>query len=405
MKSDVIYLDNNATTRPYPLVISEISKLLTTFYGNPSSSSCPLGRAAHERLEHYRNTIGHLLGIRDPSRQLIFTSCATESNNIVIRGRIAKFKDTVPHVVTTNIEHPSIKITLDDLERRECCTVTALEVTKPHGLIVVEDLVRAVKKGKTVLLTVILANNETGQIQRSKSILHAISKLDGSVRRLVHVHYDLTQMVGRYRLDFEKMGMDSASFSSHKFHGTKGVGGLYLKDPSSVDSVVTGGLQEHNLRAGTENIAGIGGMAVALRVSMSDIERKIEKTFEKRNFLQRALQKAFPGRVVVNGLPPEDRSDTAPEYYKRLYNTLSVSFNGVDNKALVAKLSKRGLCVNVGSACSKMKGSKTLKAIGLTEEQQRGTLRISLSHQTTQAEVEKAFRIICAAILGKNSRT
>lgn len=386
----IIDLDHNATTKPYSNVIREVCDCLTRYYGNPSSTSCPLGIVAHEKMENCRNTMGHLLGIKDPSKQLIFTSCATESNNLILRGRIANIKTNSfkPHVITTNFEHPSIKVTLDDLSERGDCDVTQLEVSKPYGLIDLNELKNAIKPNRTVLVAIILANNEIGVIQKSKQISNILRQFEN-----IHIHYDCTQLVGRYKLNLEDMIMDSASFSAHKFNGPKGVGGLYIRDTSLIAATNTGGLQEQSMRSGTENVAGIAGMTIALKESLENIGQKIKDTEAKRNYLQNAFLESFPHHCKINGIPPPNDDDDRPEFCKRLFNTLSVSFDFIDNKRVVRQLRDKGICCNIGSACSKQKGSKTLKAIGLSEIEQQGTLRISLGFETTQKEIEKAFQI------------
>ena len=400
---DFIYLDYNATSKPYECVIDVVSDVLRNFYGNPSSKSCLLGIRARDKLESCRQTICRLLNIPRPKSQLIFTSCATESNNFILRGVVSHRRAEIdlPHVISTNFEHPSIKSTLDDMAAHDLCSVTLFKVEETSGLIDIPKLKKAIIPGKTVLVAIILANNEIGVVQQDKEIVEAIKSVD----KKIHVHFDLTQMVGRYDLDFVKMGMDSASFSGHKFGAMPGTGGVYVKERDKIDSFLTGGLQEGSKRAGTENIAGIAAMATALAYSMEHLETNRKKVESNRNYLQNQFVKAFPNnskfKCTINGLPPPSRNmdDTRPAYCKRLYNTLSITFDFIDNHRVLKKLCQKGICVNIGPACSKETGSKSLRAIGLTSKQESGTLRISLGPEIEREDVERAFEIIRQVVL------
>lgn len=383
----VVYLDNNATTKPCVEAVNAAVQVATDVYGNPSSSHQP-GKRANLVLERSRDLIGHLLGIQNPSQQLFFTSGATESNNIVIRGRVAH---TTPqkkcHVVTTNVEHASVYVTLKDMEKHGVCKLTIVKVDK-EGFVRAKDIEKAIKPGETTLVTVIVGHNEIGTIQNTRQIVNVCRKHKG-----VHCHFDLTQMVGRYPLNFSKMGMDSASFSGHKFHGLRGVGGLYLLDKTSIETVITGGVQENNVRAGTENLAGVVSTAVALQECSNNLVAKMRSTKAKRDWIQNKLLRYFPGEVKVNG----------PKNVQRLYNTLSISQSRVKGKDLLQSLSDLGVCVSVGSACSKSAGSKTLQALHLPKHLQEGTLRVSLSHYTTWEDCEKAVGAIVNCLEQKGS--
>lgn len=387
-----IYLDNNATTQPYPEVLEVMSEVSFKYFANPSSSHV-LGTCANKELVKYRCEITKYLGIKHPD-QLVFTSGATESNNIVSRGRVAhcsKGQKRV-HVVSSVVEHASIFVTLNDMKSHKQCDLSLVDVDK-HGYIDITALDVALAKKGTCLVTLIIANNEIGTIQDTKQIMQVCRKYPG-----VHVHFDLTQMVGRYPLDFTAMGMDSASFSAHKFHGPRGVGGLYIRNPKEIDTVVTGGLQENNIRAGTENLAGIAGMAVALRLSLCRdrganwkvaLNRRIDTVRNLRDRLQQTLENRFPGKLILNG-PQTTTHLHRPAVCSKLYNTFNFSQTMMKSTEVISQLGALGLCFSVGSACSKNTGSKTLKAIGLSDRQVKGTFRISLSHFTTREEIDQA---------------
>lgn len=378
---DVVYLDNNATTKPSIKALKAAYATSAEMYGNPSSSH-ERGKVASKILSESRSLIGDLLGITDPDHQLIFTSGATESNNIVLRGRVARTTRSSRqkcHIISTNVEHASVYVTLKDMEKHGLCSLTIVKVNK-EGFVNPLDIEKAIKPGETVLVSIIVGHNEVGTIQNTQRVVEICQKHKG-----VHCHFDLTQVVGRYPLNFAKMEMDSASFSAHKFHGIRGTGGLYLRNKNSIDTIVTGGLQEQNIRAGTENLAGVVAMAIALQECLRNLSPKMKSTEQKRNWIQSELVKAFPGEIVVNGPHSDSR---------RLYNTLSVSQARVKGTDLLRSLSNLGVCVSVGSACSKSSGSKTLQAINLPGELQDGTLRISLSHNTTWSECKKAVEAI-----------
>lgn len=383
--NNAIYLDYNATTRPSPKVVARVAQVSSIEYGNPSSSHC-LGRRARQLLDKCRASIGKQLGIPNPHKQLVFTSGATESNNIALRGRIAhcSLKKHKPHVICTNMEHASVHVTLLDMQRHGLINLTMIPVDK-DGLIRIDALRKAIRPD-TVLVAIILANNEIGTIQDSQAIMKVCRNHPG-----LHVHLDVTQMVGRYPLDLNKLGADTASFSAHKFCGPRGVGGLFLKTPTSIDTIMTGGLQENDLRAGTENLAGIAGMEVALKESLHRIRDKIVSTEKKRDYLQKLFVDSFKGGVVINGLAHKAGH---PSWCHRLYNTLSVSLPFCDSRTVIQELRDKGVCMSVGSACSKQGGSKVLQAIGLSEALQRGTFRISLGHDTTTRELQRAFQVI-----------
>jgi cysteine desulfurase len=378
-----IYLDNNATSKIHPEVVKTIATTLSDVYGNPSSSY-RLGRIAKKTIEKARTSIKYNLGIR--SGELIFTASATESNNMVIRGRIDQYvgKHIVPHIVLTSVEHSSVYETVTCMAKKGECDYSLIPVDA-NGVIDNTSLYAALGRPHTVLCLIVMANNEIGTIQDMKSIVKTVNNFPD-----VHLHVDITQVVGKYNINLDKLGFNSASFSAHKFQGPKGVGGLYLHDPPSIGCVVTGGSQENNLRAGTENTAYISGMAKALNVSLKSLSKKQKRVLSNRNWLQHKFLDEIP-HLRVNA-PLSDPK-------QRLYNTLSISVPFCNSRDIVKHLDKRGIFVNVGSACSKGKRSRILEAIGLPVEYEAGTLRLSLSYNTTMKQCQRAFTEIKHALL------
>lgn len=375
-----MFFDNNATTPVLPEVADAVYKALS-MYGNPSSSYAP-GRKARRAIDKARSSMNRNLGI-GPGGALLFTSSATEANNICLRGYAAKHNN--PHIITTVIEHAAVFETVKDLERLNLCTATYLSVDT-DGHISIKELKRVLKQhhqnGK-VLVAVITANNEIGTIQDMKKIATICSRYPH-----VHLHADVTQQVGKYRVHLGNMQVDSACFSGHKFFAPKGIGGLYLRDPESVHPVVTGGMQEMNMRAGTENVAFIVGMDLALQLSMKYIsEGGMKRVKALRDFIQASLVENIPNaRINVQGS-------------RRLYNTLSISVPSCNSRNIVAELDKYGVYLNVGSACSKGKRSRVLEAIRLQESYEQGTFRISLSFLTTRKECEALVAVLSRVVL------
>ena len=373
-----IFFDNNSTTVPYPRVASVVRKCMLSFYANPFTPYA-MGRRAARAMEESRARIKRMLGVR-PDEAVLFTSCATESNNIVIRGRVAVSRRP-PHVITTNTEHSSVYQTCHQLAKEGRCTLSIVP-TDPCGLVdlgVLRDEVR--RHGRRLaLVCIILANNETGVVQDVAAVRGACG------RHFLHV--DATQCVGKMPIAFSSLGVDSASFGAHKFHGPR-IGGLYLRDPHTIrNACCTGGRSEEGLRSGTPNTAYILGMEQALAIGLRHLEQKIKHTRALRDYLQSSILTSIPGsRVNAVGAPV------------RLCNTLSVvlPIRG-QSQRLVRFLDRHGICVGVGSACSRGSRSRTLGALGLTPTEQKSTLRISLTHANTRRECD-AFLSVLRAFL------
>lgn len=388
-----MYLDNNATTELYPEVKKAIMKAFD-LYGNPSSSNST-GVEAKRVLERARAEIARLLHIDSP-RNLVFTGSATEANNIVLQGVVKAYRtrtNAEPHVVTTSVEHASVYSTVVHLEQQGLCEATLLPVQR-CGRIDLKQLEQSIKPN-TALVSVILGNNEVGVLQDWVGIKRTC------VKHKVPLHFDMTQVVGRYPVCFSSPGrnsspflvncsdVDFATWNSHKHHGPKGVGFLFSRRLQVVQPVLYGGHQEQGVRPSTECVPLIVGGAVALKTSLDGVNATVHRVAKLRDLLKRELQNVYPG-VKFNCY--------SSDVMKSLYNTLSVCFCGKDSRELLKKLSHLGLCVNVGSACNLGHRSRILEAVGASTADERGVVRFSLSTLTTLEDIQTCVKVMNAVL-------
>lgn len=374
-----VYLDHNATTPVSSAVRRQIHRVLTYHFGNPSSFYA-LGRKAAELLEHARRSVAG--AIHAAPQEIFFTSCATEANNAVLKSAGDYFYPRRKKIVSTPIEHPSVIRTLAYLEEQgmvvDFCPVDS------HGRVRLEELAKRVD-GETCLVCCMLANNETGAIQDLPAVVN-IAKQHGAL-----VLSDAVQALGKIPLDARHWGVDYATFSAHKLYGPKGVGALYIRQGSPFIPLLHGGGQEGGMRAGTENLHNIVGFGVACR----EIDRLLAKsaaTQALKRQLVRHLKEIKPDCVIHS---PEAGC---------LPNTLSVAFPGVDNAGLMAFLDYHGIAVSAGSACSTGEGSPShvLKAMGLSDQTARETIRISLGRHTSAGDLRYTVRVIRDYIAGQS---
>ena len=361
-----IYLDNAATTSLKSEVLEEMMPILKENYGNPSSIYS-IGRNARKEVEKSRQTVAEILGAN--SNEIFFTSGGTESDNWAIRGvAFAQLKKGKNHIITSKIEHHAVLHTVKELEK-EGFEATYLDVDK-NGFVNPEEVKAAITE-KTALVTVMYANNEIGTIQKISEI--------GKVchEKGVIFHTDAVQAVGHLEINVKEQNIDLLSLSGHKFHGPKGVGALYVKKGVRILNLMQGGAQESNKRPGTENVAGIVGLAKALEISMQNRQEKNKDLEKKRNFLITELLKIKRSRL--NG----DRTE-------RLPGNVNISFEGIEGESLLLLLDAAGICASSGSACTSgsLDPSHVLLAIGLVHEVAHGSLRLSLDESTTMEELE-----------------
>jgi len=374
----VIYLDNNATTRIDPEVVEAILPWLGEQYANPSSVH-HFGQQARHAVEIAREQVAAAMGVRE--RQIVFTGSGTEANNLAIRGVLAA-RPEKRHVVTTAVEHDSVLRPMQQLER-EGYRVTYLGVDSLGHLDLSE--LEASLSDQTALVSIMHANNETGVIFPVEKVA-ALTATKG-----IPLHVDAVQTTGKVRdasghspLNLDDVPVDLLTASAHKFHGPKGVGILYLRRGTRLRSQVLGGHQERNLRAGTENVAGIVGAGLALELAM----RHLDADSARAAALRDRLEDGICSRISiarVNG----DRAGRIP-------NTTNIGFEALQAEAILMLLSNHGVCASSGSACSSgsLEPSHVLAAMGIDRRVVHGAIRFSLSRFTTEAEIDQVLDLM-----------
>lgn len=367
-----IYLDNSATTKPYDEVVEKMVYALTTDYANPSAVH-KKGVEVDKNIKKIRQDIAKSIGCKD--KELIFTSGGTEANNTIIRGIANLHKKRKNHIITTNIEHPSVLATMADLEE-DGFEVTYLKVNK-NGVIDIEELKNSIKSN-TILVSIMHVNNEIGSIQPVKEIGKYLSTLNDKV----YLHVDAVQSFAKINFKPSRYNIDFMSVSGHKVHGPKGIGFIYVKENNRIKPILTGGGQEIGIRSGTENTPGIYGLGEAIRIINEDLDGKIEKMKNLRDLLKKEIIENIE-EIKINS--PEDG----------VCHILNVTFYGIKGEVLLHYLEQKGVYVSTGSACSsKKKGSHVLNAIGLSPQEIEGAIRFSLSDLNTEEEIKEAVKIV-----------
>ncbi|MFA0767368.1 MAG: hypothetical protein OXFUSZZB_000696 [Candidatus Fervidibacter sp.] len=365
-----VYLDYNATTPVDPEVREAMLPFLGEEFGNPSSVH-PLGRRARRAVEQARQQVAELLNASDPS-EIIFTSGATEANNMALLGATLFAGHKTGHIVTTQIEHPCVMGVCQFLERWGF-RVTYLPVDRQCR--VPPESVLDALTDDTLIVSVMLANNETGTVQPVAEIAQLVKER----RPDVLVHTDAVQAIAKVTVDVQALGVDLLSISAHKFYGPKGIGALYIRSGTKLEPLLRGGHQEHGMRAGTENVAGIVGLGKAAEIARRDFEVVTQHLWRLREKFLRLIDELPMTRL--NG----HRQFTLP-------STANVCLLGADALAVQANLSQRGVCVSVGSACSSgsLKPSHVLRAMGLSELAAFCSVRFSWGKFTTEDDIDYA---------------
>jgi cysteine desulfurase len=367
---DVVYLDNNATTRPAPEVVQAMLVHLTERYGNPSSVH-RFGQLARQGIDEARAQVANL--IRCADSELTFTGGGTEAINTVVRGLLAA-RAPRKRVVTSTVEHSATRELCQQLAR-EGAEIVEIPVDQ-GGLLDLEQLRQSVTE-ETALVSLLWANNETGVLFPVREVAEVCKA------RRVPFHCDGTQAVGKLPVDVKALGVDAMSFAAHKFHGPKGVGAFYARRGLRVRPLLIGGPQETGRRGGTENVPGIVGMGKAAELAVAALPQ-MERVAQLRDRLERGILERIEG-AAVNG-------STA----QRLPNTTNIGFPRLEAEAILLLLSEQGVCASAGAACSSgsLEPSHVLKAMQVDERLAHGAIRFSLSRYTTEAEVDRALEVL-----------
>jgi cysteine desulfurase len=373
----MIYLDNSATTKPFPEVVDSFVTVATKYFGNPSSLH-ELGMKSERLLTQAREQIAAALEVK-PS-EIIFTSGGTEANNFAIKGVALQYRHRGKHIITTAIEHPSVSEPCQQLEQLGF-EVTYLPVNE-HGMVTVEQVKKALRED-TILVSIMHVNNEVGAIQPVEEIGALLAHYPKTI-----FHVDHVQGIGKVPLDMKKARIDLCTMSAHKFHGLRGAGILYVRQGIRLSPLLAGGGQEMQLRSGTENVPAIVAMAKALRITLEKYDKQIDYLREVKQAWLNELQ-AIP-EIQIN--TPVEHS--AP-------HIINFSLKpGMKPEVFVHELAKSDIFVSTTSACSSKKKapSKTLLAMGVGDERAESGIRISLSFENTLEEIPLAVAAMKKAI-------
>lgn len=362
----LIYLDNAATTKTAPEVVEAMLPYFTEYYGNPSSIY-ELAGESKKAINEGREKIANVLGAK--TNEIYFTAGGSEADNWALKATFEAYKDKGNHIITTKIEHHAILHTCEWLEKQGA-KITYLDVDE-NGIIRLEDLEKAITP-ETILISVMAANNEIGSIQPIKEI-GMIAKEHG-----ILFHTDAVQAFGQLPINVDECNIDMLSSSAHKINGPKGIGFLYIRKGVKIRSLIHGGAQERKRRAGTENVPGIVGYGVAAERAARTMEERTAKEREVRDYLIRKIEAEIP-YCRLNG-----------HRQLRLPNNVNFSFQFIEGESLLIMLDMEGICASSGSACTSgsLDPSHVLLAIGLPHEIAHGSLRMTISEETTKEDVD-----------------
>ena len=382
-----VYLDNSATTPVDPRVLDAMMPFLTDKFGNASSIHF-YGQETRAAVDKARHQVAGLLNPRPA--EIVFTSGGTESNNLAIKGLIESIialrsdVSVPPHIITTQIEHPAVKMACEDLEN-EGVSVTFLPVAE-NGVIRIADVENAITDS-TVLISIMTANNEIGTLQPVSEIGRFVRDQRRAGRK-IYFHTDAVQAVGKVPIDVEEIGCDLLSLSAHKFHAPKGVGALYVRRGTRLHAQNIGGRQERGLRGGTEPVPLIAGMGAAAEIAGTELAGENERLAALRNRFEDNILERIDGSRL-NG----DRS-------LRLPNISNISFEGIEGEALLINLDMQGIAVSTGSACSSgsLEPSPVIRALGADDQRARSAIRFSLGRMNTEEDIDAALNTLPRSI-------
>ena len=373
----MIYLDNNATTRVAPEVLDAMQPYLSEYFGNPSSAHA-LGREMKRAVDHAREQVAKLIGAGETS-EIVFTSCGSESDNWAIRSALAT-QPQKKHIITTQVEHEAVRNVCRSLEQ-EGYEVTWLGVDTNGELDL--DGLRSAVRADTALVSIMLANNETGMLFPIEEIGRIVREKSEAV-----FHVDGVQAVGKIPIDLKNTAVDLFALSGHKLHAPQGIGALYIRKGLSLPSFILGGAQEQGRRAGTSAVPNIVGLGAACQLALDDNNH--EHVEQLRNRLEDQILANIPN-ARLNGSP--DRS-------KRIPNTSNISFEYVDGQNILMHLDQAGICVSTGSACHSTthESSPTLRAMNVPFTAAQGSIRFSLGRYNTDADIDTTLSVLPAII-------
>lgn len=360
------YFDHAATTATKEEVLKEMLPYFTLNYGN-ASSIYSIGRKSKKAVEEARHKVAYAIGAE--AKEIYFTSCGSESDNLAIKGVAFANKEKGNHIITTRIEHPAVLHTCQHLER-EGFRVTYLNVDS-EGLINLKELEEAITT-QTILISVMFANNEIGTIQPIKEIGEIAKKHN------IYFHTDAVQAIGNVRINVNELNIDLLSMSAHKFYGPKGMGALYVRSGVKFEKIQDGGHQERNMRAGTENVAGIVGLGKAIELAYENFDEYNKKLTDLRDYYFSQVEEKIPD-IKING-----------HRTKRLPGNANISFKFIEGESLLLYLDARGICASSGSACTSgsLDPSHVLLAIGLPHEIAHGSLRVTFGDDNSKDDVD-----------------
>ena len=377
-----VYLDYSATTPVDERVAAIMLRCLTETFGNPSSVH-GYGQQARAAVDRARRNVAALVGARQ--NEIVFVSGGTEANNLAIRGVAEASPGHGRHIVTSEIEHPSVRGVCDSLQKKGW-EVTRLPVYE-NGIVRIED-VRAAIRPDTVLISVMLANNEIGTIQPIREIAALVREHRDAGQRTLWLHTDAVQAAGRLQINVEELGCDLLSLSGHKLYAPKGVGALYIRRGVRLAPHNVGGHQERERRGGTENVPGIVAFGEAARLALEEFKQRIAHTHKLRDYFEAEVLNRIDD-VVLNG----DREH-------RLPHLSNISFRFIEGEGLLINLDLQGVAVSTGSACSSgtLEPSPVIRALGRDDELARGSIRFSFGKDNTEADVNYVVEVLADAV-------
>jgi cysteine desulfurase len=377
-----VYLDNSATTPVDPRVFEAMLPYLVERFGNPSSVHF-YGQEARAAVDRARREVAALVGARP--NEMVFLSGGTEANNLAIRGVCEQDAERGRHIITSAIEHSSVRAICDALEGRGW-EVTRLPVYE-GGIVRIED-VRAALRDDTVLVTVMLANNEVGTVQPIAEIGALVGERRAAGHKRLRLHTDAVQALGRMRVDVEELGCDLLSMSAHKLYAPKGTGALYVRRGTRLAPQNIGGHQERERRGGTEAVPSIVAFGEAARLARLELDERIEHLRRMRDRFEACVADSVPD-IVFNG-----------ERERRLPNISNISFRYIEGEGLLINLDMQGIAVSTGSACSSgsLEPSPVIRALGRDDGLARGSIRFSLGRDTTDGDIAYVLEALPRAV-------